>query len=88
MKIILEHSGIKMEITYNNDGYLEHVMNINTGHYMMIESKTEGSGYKIERDNYLMSMDVCDARYVRIMDIDLFIPRLIFIENKHKLDLF
>lgn len=82
MIIKLEHSGINMEIKYNDDGVFEHVKNLNTKKYMMIETKQEGYGYEIKEDNYLMKMDVCDARYVRIMDIDIFIPRLIFIFNK------
>lgn len=42
----------------------------------MIETKQEGYGYEIKRDNYLMSMDVCDARYISIMDIALTRPSL------------
>lgn len=88
MIVNLKYKGINMEITYNNDGYFEHVKNIDTDKYMMIEIKQEGLGYQIKKDNYLMVMDVCDARYVRIIDVDLFIPRLMFIENEHELNLF
>lgn len=84
MIVNLEHSGISMEISYDNDGYLEHVKNLNLNKYMMIETKQEGCGYKIKTDNFLMKMDVCDARYVRIMELDIFIPRLIFIINNNR----
>jgi len=84
MKVNLYHSGVNMEITYDDDGYFEHVKNIDTEKYMMIETKQEGVGYTIEKDNFLMPMDVCDARYIRIIKLDIFIPRLIFIKNKHQ----
>lgn len=83
MEIRLLYNAINIEITYDDDGYLEHVKNLHTGKHMMIESKIEGSGYEIKRDNFLIeNTDVCDARYVRIMEFDIFIPRLIFIVNK------
>ena len=83
MEIRLMYDGINIEITYDNeDGVLKHVKNLHTGKFMMIETKQEGIGYTIKTDNYLMKMDVCDARYVRIMELDIFIPRLMFIENK------
>lgn len=82
MIVKLEHSGINMEITYDDDGFFEHVKNVDIDKYMMIETKQEGLGYTIKEDNFMVKMDVCDARYVRIMDIDVFIPRLLFITNK------
>lgn len=84
MVVNLEHSGISMEIWYSEDGVFDHVKNIGNGNFMMIETKQEGMGYTIKRDNYIMPMDICDARYVRIMELDIFIPRLIFITNKHE----
>lgn len=84
MVVNLEHQGINMEIFYGEDGVLGHVKNVDTGNFMMIETKQEGLGY----ENYLIPMDICDARYVRIMELDIFIPRLLFIVNKHELKMF
>jgi len=81
MKIKKEHKGIEMELTYEDDGRFSYATNLSTGKKMMVESAISGVGYEIKRDNYLMPMDVCDGRYVRIMDANLFIPRLLFIEN-------
>ena len=83
MKINFEHSGVNMEITYDEKGYLDRVKNINTDEYMMLESKIEGIGYKIKEDNFIIGgkSNVCDARYIRVMDIDVFIPKFIFIPN-------
>ncbi len=81
MKVNIEHTGFKMELTYDQDGCLEYVTNIETDKKMMMETYQEGLGYQIKHETFMMSMDVCDARYNRIIDADLFIPRLIFIPN-------
>lgn len=83
LKIVFKHLELEMEITYDEKGYLDTVKNNNTGEYMMLESKMKGIGYKITEDAFMIGKktNVCDARYVRIMDIDIFIPKFIFIPN-------
>lgn len=48
---------------------------------MMFEFTQIGSGYEISKNNGYISMDVCNATYVRIMELDLFVPKFIFISN-------
>lgn len=83
MKINFEYSGVKLEVTYNDNGFLEFVKDIDTDKYLMIESKVKGTGYEIKEEGFMIGgkSNVCDARYVRIMDVDIFIPRLMFIKN-------
>lgn len=82
MKTNFEYCGNEIEVTYNDDGYLDYVKNLTTNKYMMIESKIFGTGYSITNDNSMFgNIDICNSTYVRIMDLDVFIPRLIFIKN-------
>lgn len=81
MEVIIEYNNIKMELSYDSDGYFKHVKNLATDKYMMIEMHQRGFGYEIKHETFMMSMDVCDARYIRVMDADLFIPRLMMIPN-------
>lgn len=82
MKVKFTYCDIELEITYDEDGVFEYVTNLNTEKKMMIEIMQEGHGYTIKENQGYIHMDVCDARYVRIMELDLFIPRLLFIKNK------
>ncbi len=81
MKVKITHSDKDIEITYDEDGYIEYVTNLDSGKKMMMESFVEGKGYKIEENTFLMKMDVCSATYYRIIDLDLFVPKFIFIKN-------
>jgi len=85
MKILRYQSGVNIEIEYDNDGYFKHVTNIDTGEKMMIEIMLEGRGYTIKENKGYLKMDVCDARYIRIMELDLFIPRFLFIKNRYSM---
>ena len=49
MVVNLEHQGISMELFYGEDGVFDHVKNIDTGNFMMIETKQEGVGYTIKQ---------------------------------------
>lgn len=86
MKLHIEHNGINIEVQYNNSGmfkgYFKQAINVGTGEPMIVQQSISGVGYEIKTSTFLMSMDVCDARYVRIVDADLFVPRILFIENK------
>ena len=80
MNIYLEHSGFKMSIIYSDSGILEYVINSVTKEYMMIESKFSGAGYEIKNEPFMLNINTCDARYSRVVDADLYIPRRIFIK--------
>lgn len=85
MKIKIEHSGFKMEALYDDEnGRFMYILNLETDKKMMVEKLDDGNGFTINRNTFLVSMDVCDARYYRVMDADLFIPSLIFIPNTKK----
>ena len=81
MNIKLKHFVTEIEIAYNDKGVLEHITNLSTGKHMMLETFQVGSGYEIEREGF-MGMNVCNATYVRIIELDLYVPRLIFINPK------
>lgn len=78
----LEKNGYNMLITYSKKGHIEHVKNIDTGEYMMIESKFNGSGYNITEDKMVLTnniIKVCDARYTRVIDANIFLPYRLYI---------
>jgi len=83
MKINFNYNEINIEITYNENGYLDTVKNTNTEEYFIIESRFQGRGIEIKKEQFLIGGTgyVCDARYVRIVELDIFIPRFIFIKN-------
>ena len=85
-KINLEISGLRLEVVYNEDGVLEHIINLDaipgTHNKMMMECYISGSGYVIEHNTSFMEMDVCNATYVKLQGYDIFIPRRIFIVDK------
>ena len=84
MKIKLQHEWLDMEADYNGaDGTLNHVTDLETEKKMILESYQEGIGYVIEKNANLgyVTMDVCNASYLRIREADLFIPRYLFIKN-------
>ncbi len=69
-------------ISYNQDGKLEYVTDLANDKKMMVEIYTEGVGYEIKKETGYVTMDVCDVRCVRIMDLDYFVPMRLFIKNK------
>ena len=84
MKIPFKCLGHDLLLEYDNkSGILEQVTNVKTNKPMMIESRFTSSNYQIKKEKFMIGgeSNVCDARYVRIMDMDIFIPHLIFIVN-------
>lgn len=79
MKINFDYSGIKMMLVYADNGILEHIINIKTGNKMMMEYTQVGTGYEMESHNGYVPMKMCNAVYVRIMSLDVFVPKFIFI---------
>jgi hypothetical protein len=84
--ILVEKNGFKMKITYSNEGYFESVVNIVSDEFMKIELRMDGAGYKIKNENFITIRDssVCDARYIKVIDANIFVPRMLFIENNYK----
>jgi hypothetical protein len=82
MIIIYNFSGREITAKYDADGYLEHVTDIATGKKMMVEYTQFGTGYEFTNNNGYTDMRMCNAVYVRIMDLDIFVPKFIFILNK------
>lgn len=85
MKVDFEHNGTKMILNYGENGSLDKVYNCDTNKNMMMETYQEGMGYKIERHNGYMPMDVCNGVYIRIMDLNVFVPKYMFISNEEEL---
>ena len=85
MEVILKLSGVNVMLTYDN-GCLEHITNVDTGTKMMMEVMQAGCGFKIKEEIMMIfgPSNVCDARYVRIMDLDIFVPKFLFICNIKK----
>jgi hypothetical protein len=81
MKIVYDFSGTIVIAKYDNVGCFEHVINTETQKKMMVEYTQIGTGYEITDDNGYIKMKMCNAVYVRIMDLDVFIPKFIFILN-------
>ena len=69
-------------VSYNQDGMLEFITDIANDEKMMFEFYQEGLGYEIGKTKGFMVMDKCDASYVRIMELDYFIPKYLFIKNE------
>ncbi len=74
----------KFEVYYDDKtGIIDYIENIKTKKRMMMEIYLSGNSYDIKNEKTIMgNLDICDARYVRVMDFNIFIPRHIFILNK------
>jgi Domain of unknown function (DUF6794) len=83
-RINIKKNDKDFQLVYNDRGVLDFVINRTTHENLKMETAMEGAGYEISRNNHLMPMDVCDARYVKISAYDIFVPRLLFIENTIK----
>jgi hypothetical protein len=84
MEIIIDYLENKLKLSYNDVGILDTVFNMKTKEYMLIESKLNGTGIKIKEESFMIGgkSNVCDARYVLIKDLDIFVPKYIIIPNK------
>ena len=81
MKIHLKYDNTDMLLVYGDSGILSHIIDIETGRKMMVEYTQVGHGYEMTEHNGYIPMEMCNAVYVRIVDIDLFVPKFIFIPN-------
>jgi hypothetical protein len=72
-------------VLYGDNGILDHVIDYNTGKKMMVEYTQEGSGYELTKNNGYVEMSMCNAVYVRIIDLDIFVPKFLYIRNETKI---
>lgn len=82
MKIEFDYKEIKMILVYDVDGSFEHVINLDNNEKMMVEYTQVGSGYEYTENNGYVKMTMCNAVYIRIIELDVFIPKFMFIPNK------
>lgn len=52
-----------------------------TNKKMMVEYTQIGTGYEMTKNNGYVSMNMCNAVYVRIVELNVFVPKFIFISN-------
>ena len=81
MEIYLKHSDKRLFLVYDDKGVLEHVIEGDSEEKMMLEYTQEGNGYEFEDHNGYVKMRTCKAIYVRIMDLDIFVPKFIYIKQ-------
>lgn len=82
MKIDFEYNDNKLVLFYDDKtGVLSEVYNTVNDKNMMVEYTQEGSGIVQRQTNGYVDMDGCEAVYVRIIDLDVFVPKFIFIKN-------
>lgn len=79
MEINFEHYGNKIIISYDDYGILKNITESNTGKKLMYEFYQEGDGFEINENNGYLNQKTCTATYVRIIDLDIFIPKFIII---------
>jgi hypothetical protein len=82
MKILFEYKKTNLLLVYGDNGVLEYVLDIAKNRKLMVEYTQVGTGYEFSANNGYVPMSMCNAVYVRIMDLDLFVPKFIFIPNK------
>jgi len=82
IKVEIKKDDFKLDIFYNDKGRFEYVENHATGEAMMVEIIMKGCGWEIAKKGSLAFGEtiVCDASYVRVLEVNVFIPRLLFIE--------
>ena len=81
IKVELTYFGKKLILEYKSNGVLEYVTDTDTNQKMILQYTQVGLGYEMTNNNGYVSMDMCNAVYVRIIELDLFIPKFLFIPN-------
>ena len=81
MEINFDYLGTKMILVYDDKGILSHIINTKTEKKMMVQYTQFGTGYDMSNNNGYVQMKMCNAVYVRIMDLDVFVPKFIFIPS-------
>ena len=82
MKVNYKHKGFQFTVHYDEDGYLDFVEDTVMNESLMIEYHQTGKGYKITKTIGNFIGGSCTGMYVRVVIIDLYIPKFIYIKNK------
>jgi len=82
MIISFKHNGILIHLHYDGvDGHLLYAINQSNGKKMMRESYDEDDGYRFVEKTWPVKIMTCNVDCVRIIELDLFVPKFIFIKN-------
>ena len=83
MIVNIKYNGKELSLVYDDiDGYFERAFDVTVGEPMMIEYTQLGSGYEFSKhEGLFLPMNMCKGIYIRIIDLDLFVPKYIFIAN-------
>jgi hypothetical protein len=82
INIVLKVKETSIRITYDSDGYFDHVINLDTKKELMIEFCQHGKGYKFEKSSVFIPIITCEAIYIKIIDLNIYIPKFIFIDTE------
>jgi len=83
MTVTFKYNDILIHLHYDNvDGRFLYAVNQSTGKKMMRETYDEDDGYRFVEKNWPVKTETCNVDCIRIVDLDLFVPKFIFIPNK------
>lgn len=80
--IILKIKNKNIRITYDSNGYFENVIDLDTKKDLIIEFCQHGKGYKFEKSAIFIPIISCEAIYIKIVDLNIYIPKFIFIDTE------
>lgn len=81
MRIFFEKSPFKIEITYDENGKFQYAVDSITKTYMMVNSPDSNGDSHITANYMHPNMVECSAKYVWIVEANVFVPKYIFIAN-------
>jgi hypothetical protein len=83
MIISFKYKGILIQLHYHSvDGHFLYAVNQLTGKKMMRETYDEDDGYRFIEKTWPVKTMTCNVDCVRIIELDIFVPKFIFIKNK------
>ena len=81
MVVSFKCNDTNIQLYYDENGMLMYVVDQATGKKMMKEVYEYDVGYRINNNMGYTNMDTCNVDCVRIIDLDLFVPKYIFVKN-------
>jgi hypothetical protein len=84
MKFQFKQNGYDIELSYSDKGVFDFAINAKTGEALMTDFLSEGGIAKISEANSMLggTMTVCDARYLRIVEPNVFVPFYLLVPNR------
>lgn len=80
--ISFKYKGVLVQLQYSNDdGHFQYALNQATGKKMMKETYDEDDGYRLVEKTFPVKIMACNVDCVRLIDLDIFVPKFIFIKN-------